>query len=191
MKIFFFKELFQSFYQAFCFFLSKSLYLSWQHTYICSPLVSRDTEIWNYVYIWHPTALTRTHIGNYCSIASSVSIGRGEHDWQRFLRIAFFMKTSMILLKDPCIIGHDVWIGVDAIIRWWMTIGNGVVISANSFVNWDVPAYAIVVGSPAKIIRSRFTEDQIDLIEESRWRTTHDKKNSNTDHARSHKKIYA
>ena len=178
MKIIFFflRESLHSFYQTFSFLLRKSIYLSRQHTYLCSPLVSRDTEIGNYVYIWHQTAITRTQIGNYCSIASNVSIGMGEHDMTEISTNSIFYKNQYdTLTKDLCIIGHDVWIGVDAIVRRWVTIGNGAVIGANSFVNRDVPAYAIVVGSPAKIIRSRFTEDQIELIEESKW-WLHDKK---------------
>lgn len=67
------------------------------------------------------------------------------------------------------IIGNDVWIGVGSIIRRGVTIGNGAVIGANSFVNKDVPPYAFAVGSPARVIKYRFKKEMIEKIEESCW----------------------
>lgn len=67
------------------------------------------------------------------------------------------------------VIGHDVWIAASAIIKQGVKIGNGAVIGANSFVNKDVPPYAIVVGSPAKILKYRFNQKQIEIIEESKY----------------------
>lgn len=76
------------------------------------------------------------------------------------------------MTKGDIKIGNDVWIGVDCIIKRGLTIGNGAVIGANSVVTKDVPPYAIVVGSPAKIIRYRFEQQKIDLIENSKWWST-------------------
>ena len=50
-----------------------------------------------------------------------------------------------------------------------MPVGVGAVVGANSFVNKDVPQYAVAVGSPAKIIKYRYTEDQIKKIQESKY----------------------
>lgn len=50
---------------------------------------------------------------------------------------------------------------MDSIIRRGVKIGNGVVIGANSVVTKDIPPYAIVVGSPAKIIKYRFKDEKI------------------------------
>lgn len=66
-------------------------------------------------------------------------------------------------------IGNDVWIGADSIIKQGITIGNGAVVGANSFVNKDVPPYAIVVGSPAKIIKYRFSEQMIARLSASQY----------------------
>lgn len=49
-------------------------------------------------------------------------------------------------------IGKSVWIAAGAIISGGVTIGNGVIVMANSVVTKDVPDYAIVAGTPAKII---------------------------------------
>ena len=66
-------------------------------------------------------------------------------------------------------IGNDVWIGTDSIIRRGITVGDGAVIGANSFVNSDVPPYAIVAGIPAKIIKYRFSEKVIRKLLDSKW----------------------
>ena len=73
------------------------------------------------------------------------------------------------LTKDKIIIGNDVWIGTDSIIRRGVTIGDGAVIGANSFVNKDVPPFAVVAGNPAKLIRYRFSQKKIDCILKSEW----------------------
>ena len=108
-----------------------------------------------------------TVIGNYCSLAMGVQVGGMEHS---------YMDVSMSpRLSDKCVdgiitqIGHDVWIGADSIIKQGIRIGNGAVVGANSFVNKDVPPYAIVFGSPAKIYKYRFDKDTIDVIEKTHY----------------------
>lgn len=53
------------------------------------------------------------------------------------------------------IIGNDVWIGAGAKILKDVHIGDGAIIGANAVVTKDVPPNAIMVGSPAKIIKYR------------------------------------
>jgi len=67
-------------------------------------------------------------------------------------------------------IGNDVWVGYNVIItNKCKKIGNGAVIGAGSIVTKDVPAYSIVAGNPAKVIKYRFDEKTIDKIEKSKW----------------------
>ena len=132
--------------------------------------VDSSTSIGKYCYIGKNCFITKTNIGNYCSIANNVSIGQGEHNVSN-------VSTSSLFYDDPyneltnkdCIVGNDVWIGVDSIILRGVTIGNGAVIGANSVVTKDVPSFAVVVGSPAKVIKFRFDEKIINLIERSKW----------------------
>ena len=132
--------------------------------------IDKHSPIGAYTYIGYNCFITKTTIGRYCSIANNVSIGMGEHELNKIsTNSLFYDNPKEILLAKDCTINNDVWIGVDAIIRRGITIGNGAIIGENSFVNADVPPYAIVAGSPAKIIRYRFTPEQIEIIEKSKW----------------------
>ena len=66
-------------------------------------------------------------------------------------------------------IGNDVWIGLNATILDGVTIGDGAIVAAGAVVTKDVPPYAVVAGVPAKIIKYRFTESQIDFLLKFRW----------------------
>lgn len=78
-------------------------------------------------------------------------------------------RARDILVQKDLIIGHDVWIAADSIIRRGIKIGNGAIIGANSFVNKDVEDFAIVAGNPAKFIRYRFSEEKRKAITASGW----------------------
>ena len=66
-------------------------------------------------------------------------------------------------------IGNDVWIGTDAVIMQGVTIGDGAVVAAGALVTKDVPPYAIVGGVPAKIIRYRFAQNEVNFLKELQW----------------------
>jgi len=131
--------------------------------------IDKNSSIGDYTYIGLNTTITKSIIGRYCSIGNNVSIGPGEHDLEMISTSAFFYADPNILTEKDCIIGNDVWIGVDSIIKRGISIGNGAVVGANSVVTKDVPAYAIVAGSPAKILRYRFNEEIIDILQNSAW----------------------
>jgi virginiamycin A acetyltransferase len=115
-------------------------------------------------------AITKSKIGSYCSIAPGVLIGMGEHDINKISTSSIFYDNPYEeLTKDDCIIEHDVWIGVNAIILRGVTIGTGAVIGAGTIVTKDVPEFAVVVGVPAKVIKYRFDELKRKRILESKW----------------------
>ena len=71
--------------------------------------------------------------------------------------------------KGDTIIGNDVWIGYDSLIMPGVHIGNGAIIASRSVVTHDVSAYSIVGGNPAKILKSRFSLEEIEKLEELAW----------------------
>lgn len=120
----------------------------------------------------------RIDIGSFCSIANEVTIfGGGEHNsnWiSTFpLRIAF--NESMAhqdghpATKGRTIIGNDVWIGYRATILSGVSISDGAIIGAGSVVTKNVPPYAIVAGNPAKLIKYRFSFNQIESLLKICW----------------------
>lgn len=132
--------------------------------------VDRNCDIGSYTYIGKNCNITKSTIGRYCSIANNVSIGQGEHNLTKISTSSLFYKEGYAeLTKEPCTIGNDVWIGTDVVILRGIVIGDGAVVGANSVVTKDIPPFAIVVGSPTKIIRYRFSKEKIKEIIESKW----------------------
>jgi tetrahydrodipicolinate N-succinyltransferase len=69
----------------------------------------------------------------------------------------------------PIIIENDVWVASNVLIKEGVRVGNGAVIAMGSLVTKDVPPYALVGGNPAKVIKFRFTEKQIDELQDLAW----------------------
>lgn len=129
--------------------------------------IDNSSILGDYTYIGERVSVTKSTIGRYCSIANLVTIGAGEHDIENISTNGLLCEQN--LTKNNCIIGNDVWIGVDSIIRRGVTIGNCAVVGANSFVNKDVPDFAVVAGNPARIIKYRFNEETRQKILESKY----------------------
>lgn len=132
--------------------------------------VDRNCNIGSYSYIGKNCNITKATIGRYCSIANNVSIGQGEHDLTKISTSSVFYNSSYEeLTKKECVIGNDVWIGTDSVVLRDVKVGDGAVIGANSVVTKDIPPFAVVVGSPARIIKYRFDDKNIKKIIESKW----------------------
>ncbi|RXU61977.1 chloramphenicol acetyltransferase [Pseudomonas protegens] len=142
--------------------------------------IDSTSALGSYTYVGSNTSITKSIIGRYCSIANNVSIGQGEHLLNRISTSSSFYDSPWeTLTMSECLIESDVWIGVDAIILRGVKVGFGAVIAANAVVTKDVPAFAIVAGVPARVIRYRFSEEHQRLILDSRWWTTdHDEAKS-------------
>lgn len=116
-------------------------------------------------------------IGNYCSIASDVVfLLSGEHNYKHISTYPFFDtgdnsadKYKDTFTKGNVIVGNDVWIGHGVTVLSGVKIGDGAVIGAGAIVSKDIPPYAIAVGNPLKIIKYRFTTDQINDLLQIKW----------------------
>jgi len=76
-----------------------------------------------------------------------------------------------IISKGPIILEEDVWIGANVSILSGVTIGRGAIVGAGSVVTKNIEKYSIVAGNPAKIIKKRFSNMTIDILEKSCWWT--------------------
>ncbi len=132
-----------------------------------------------YSYMGKNNSVAATTIGSFCSIASYCSIGGGAHPLNTVSTSPVFYEgkngfnkhfSSIFVEKNKAIeIGNDVWIGEAVFIKDGVKIGTGAVIGAHSVVTKDVPPYAIVAGTPAKVIRYRFDEETIQRLLDSKW----------------------
>ena len=66
-------------------------------------------------------------------------------------------------------IENDVWIGQNVTIMPGVHIGNGAIIGANAVVASNIPAYSIAVGNPARVVKKRFDDEMIELLESFKW----------------------
>ncbi len=121
-------------------------------------------------------------VGRYCSIGPGVRIADGEHpiEWMSthpFQRgEAFWFEQHSapssspdFPVTDKATIGHDVWIGANAIILKGVKISTGAVIAAGSVVTKNVPPYAVVAGVPATIKKYRFSPSTIEWLLTFGW----------------------
>lgn len=119
-------------------------------------------------------------VGKFCSIAANVVVytgGNHRTDWVTTYPFGHINKNIFNSFdgnghpatKGDVIIGNDVWIASNVTIMSGVKIGDGAVIANNSHVVKDVPPYAIVGGNPAKVIKYRFTEDQISKLLQIKW----------------------
>lgn len=86
------------------------------------------------------------------------------------------MDMGHPICKGNIVVENDVWIGALSTVMSGVKISNGSVVAANSVVTKDVPPYAIVAGNPAKIVKFRFNENQIEsLLKISWWNWSEDR----------------
>lgn len=136
-------------------------------------------EIGDYSYGVPRVHVGKAHlkIGRFCSIGRGVFILLGaEHrpDWVTTYPFNAFHSAAEHIQgvphsKGDVIIGNDVWIGQGASILSGVTIGDGACIGAGALVSRDVPPYGVAAGNPARLIRLRFTEEQIAALLELKW----------------------
>jgi acetyltransferase-like isoleucine patch superfamily enzyme len=138
-----------------------------------------NVTIGDYTYVANAAALTNCTVGSFSSIGPEAFIGLGIHPsskfisthpvfyspaWDRMgLRAANFEESSGIE------IGSDVWVGARAIIMDGVRVGDGAIVAAGAVVTADVPSYAIFAGVPARLIRFRFSEEEIVMLTRLKW----------------------
>lgn len=132
----------------------------WKSTYWTLEIHSFWDD-WEWLEIW-----------NFCSIAWGVKFLLGwNHNYNNLTTFPIWIHHNLEwahckedLSNWKIIIKDDVWIGTDAKIMSWVTIWQWAIVAAGAIVTTDVPPYAIVWGIPAKIIKYRFSKNEIDIL---------------------------
>ena len=180
------------------FFLQKEMYvfdqeMDWEHIMyevkdniigknvtIYRPAHIKDSEIGDYTIISINAYISMTRVGKYSSLGPNLFCGWGIHPTNGISTASMFYSTKKqngfaLTDKDKIeerkiiTIGNDVFIGANVTILDGITIGDGAIIGAGAVVSKDIPAYAIAVGCPIKIIKYRFNDDQISALKRILW----------------------
>ena len=155
------------------------------HNRICSNAYVSNTYLGSGTYIGMNSSVISAKIGRYTSIGPCVRITSGSHPTRQFVSMhpAFYSTRKQAgftfvneQLYDEGLdceyhtqIGNDVWVGDSALIMEGVTVHDGAAVAAGSVVTKDVPPYAVVAGVPAKVIRYRFTPEEIEKLQELKW----------------------
>ena len=140
------------------------------------------SQFGDYSYCDRYADIANATIGKFSNIASFVRIGPTDHPMQRASLHHFLYRSADYwddTQADPdffahrrsrrAVIGHDTWIGHNAIIRPEVTVGHGAVVAAGAVVTRDVAPYMIVAGVPAQPLRARFDATIADRLMALAW----------------------
>ena len=139
----------------------------------------QQSTLGDYSYVGKNFVGLHMKIGKFSSISWNVSIGGANHDYKRITQHAFIYSPQFKMLdgEEPaynrfdnrCEIGSEVWIGCNSVINREVTIGDGAVIGAGAVVTKDVDPYTIVAGVPARVIKKRCSDSQIEELLSLQW----------------------
>lgn len=139
------------------------------------------SSVGRYTYLCEVCRVYKTRIGRLCSSADGVVIGGGVHPRRDcvFTSPVFlsappqagdpFVGTNQFLEVPETTVGNDVWIGTRAIVLPGVKIADGATVGAGTVVSRDVSAYQIVGGVPARTIRTRFGQEDINVLLATCW----------------------
>lgn len=139
-----------------------------------------NSSLDDFVYVADNTKIFQAKIGKFCSIGPDVRIGLGVHPTDLISTFPAFYSTvcqcqvsftdeNKIMEHGQIQIGNDVWIGARVLILDKIIVGDGAVIAAGAVVTKNVPPYSIVGGVPAKILKMRFEDKEINELLKFKW----------------------
>lgn len=141
--------------------------------------VISNSELGKYSYIGRDTSLSNTSVGNFSCISNYCAIGGGSHPMEWVAMSPVFNNTGGIIKKKISCheykagketkIGNDVWIGSHCLIKGGVTISDGAVVGMGAVVTSDIGPYEIWAGVPAKMIRKRFKDEEIEKLLRIQW----------------------
>ena len=139
----------------------------------------RDCSFGSYSYVapfGHPLF---ADVGRYCSIGNNVAAGGSNHPmdhlstspafYDRVFGGQAWVPAPYDNRGDRVVVGSDVWLAAHCRVLPGVSIGHGAVVGMGAVVAKDVPAFAVVVGNPARIVRQRVPEDLQERLTALAW----------------------
>lgn len=149
--------------------LYKPLFKKYGRNFVFDPFGTysyHTIEVGHDVYIGPGAVLSASEsgiiFGNKIMLGPNVTMMGGDHNAARIGKYMYDVKEKLPENDIPIIIEDDVWVGTGAIILKGVTIGTGSIVAAGALVINNVPPYAIVGGIPAKVLRMRFTKEELE-----------------------------
>ena len=149
------------------------------YTYFDDP---EDSENFERNVLYHyPFVGDKLVIGKFCALARGVKfiMNGANHKLTGFSTYPFGIfgqgweaavpAPEDLPSRGDTVVGNDVWIGYDALVLPGVKIGNGAIVAARAVVVKDVPAYAVVGGNPAQVLKSRFPPETVAALERIAW----------------------
>ncbi len=118
----------------------------------------------------HPNNYLSTHPFIYADRNINSALQHTYNEWnQEVWYFAGVAPRGIVQKFSKVKIGNDVWLGRNVLITNSSNIGNGVIAGAGAVITKNVPDYAVVVGAPARIIRYRYTSEQVEKLNRIAW----------------------
>lgn len=146
---------------------------------VCSGSHIVESSINRYSYIGNECSVIHSEIGSFSSIADNCYIGGASHPIEWISTSPVFHEGKNIMRTNfsehefnpykKTVIGNDVWIGSNCLIKSGVKIGDGSIVGMGSVVTKDVSPYTIIAGNPAIAIRKRFEDEVIKELLDIKW----------------------
>jgi len=161
-------------------FISRNDIIVGDYSYYDDPKGADQFQINNVLYLYEGSGI-HLRIGRYCALATGVKfiMDGANHRMDGPSTFPFPIMGGawadhMSLLMDlpsrgDTIVGHDVWMGYEALVMPGVSIGHGAIIGSRAVVTQDIPPYAVALGNPAKIVKFRFSENEIKTLLDIAW----------------------
>lgn len=117
-----------------------------------SPLISIGNNVVMNTDV-HIGCINKVIIGNNVLIASRVYISDHSHGEITTDALSFVPAKRLLISKGPVVIEDNVWIGEGVCVLPGVTIGKNAIIGANAVVTKDIPANAVAIGAPARVLK--------------------------------------
>lgn len=139
-----------------------------------------DTDFESHVTHHYDFYGDRLIIGKFCQIAAGVYfvMNGANHQMNAASTFPFYIFEGWdqeipplreLPFKGDTVVGNDVWIGQNVTVLPGVHIGDGAIIGMNSVVGSDVPPYSVAAGNPARVIRRRFDDEMIEILQKLKW----------------------